>query len=145
MTTSAAFIDCSNLAASAGEENAIRSRSVRTSVRPSRCPSTSTTPADGCWYSDAIRNRDVLPAPFAASHLVAAPSVDPGGYAIRRAARIYPAYWLVLAFFTFVVARVNIYGGHGFLLHTSLTFTYTHIKNPFVIGLPPAWSLVVEV
>src|SRR5262249_53244002 len=29
--------------------------------------------------------------------------------------------------------------------HASLTFTYSHIKNPFVVGLPPAWSLVVEV
>ena len=32
-----------------GEENAIRSRSVRTSQRPSRSPSTSTVPRDGCW------------------------------------------------------------------------------------------------
>ena len=57
---------------------------------------------------------------------------------------MYPAYWLVLAFFTFVVPRINIYGLHGFLLHTSLTQTYVHI-NPFVDGLPPAWSLVVEI
>ena len=40
--------------------------------------------------------------------------------------------------------RINIYGLHGFLLHTTLTQTYVHI-NPFVDGLPPAWSLVVEV
>ncbi len=57
---------------------------------------------------------------------------------------MYPAYWLVLAFFTFVVPRINIYGLHGFLLHTSLTQTYAHI-NPFVDGLPPAWSLVIEI
>ncbi len=66
------------------------------------------------------------------------------GYAVRRITRVYPAYWLVLAFFTFIVPRVNIYGLHGFLLHTTLTQTYVHI-NPFVDGLPPAWSLVVEV
>ncbi|MDQ1449949.1 MAG: hypothetical protein QOC79_2920, partial [Actinomycetota bacterium] len=86
----------------------------------------------------------LLYLPFAASHLAGAAGVDPRGYALRRLARVYPAYWLVLAFFTFVVPRVNIYGVHGFLLHTTLTQTYVHI-NPFVDGLPPAWSLVVEI
>jgi peptidoglycan/LPS O-acetylase OafA/YrhL len=85
----------------------------------------------------------LLYLPFAAAHLRDAPAVDPRGYAVRRIARVYPAYWLVLAFFTFVAPRVNIYGLHGFLMHTLLTQTYAHI-NPFVDGLPPAWSLVVE-
>jgi len=87
----------------------------------------------------------LLYLPFAASHLSESPPVDPRGYAIRRVARVYPAYWLVLAFFTFVVPRANIYGPAGFARHVSLTLTYVHIKNPFVVGLPPAWSLVVEV
>jgi peptidoglycan/LPS O-acetylase OafA/YrhL len=86
----------------------------------------------------------LLYLPFAAAHLNHTTAVDPVGYAIRRIARVYPAYWLVLAFFTFVVPRINIYGLHGFLLHASLTQTYVHI-NPFVDGLPPAWSLVVEI
>lgn len=86
----------------------------------------------------------LLYLPFAAAHLNGAAPVDPRGYAVRRIARVYPAYWLVLAFFTFVVPRINIYGLHGFALHTTLTQTYVHI-NPFVDGLPPAWSLVVEV
>jgi peptidoglycan/LPS O-acetylase OafA/YrhL len=86
----------------------------------------------------------LLYLPFAASHLRDGPGVDARGYALRRLARIYPAYWLVLAFFTFIVPRINIYGWHGFLLHTTLTQTYVHI-NPFVDGLPPAWSLVVEI
>jgi peptidoglycan/LPS O-acetylase OafA/YrhL len=85
----------------------------------------------------------LLYLPFAASHLRDAPDVGLRGYAIRRVARIYPAYWFVLLFFTFVAPRINIYGLHGFLLHTTLTQTYVHI-NPFVDGLPPAWSLVVE-
>ncbi len=87
----------------------------------------------------------LLYLPFAASHLSERPPVDPKGYAVRRVARVYPAYWLVLAFFTFVVPRANIYGFAGFVQHVSLTLTYVHIKNPFVVGLPPAWSLVVEV
>ena len=85
----------------------------------------------------------LLYLPFAAAHLSGGAPVDVRGYATRRVARIYPAYWLVLVFFTFVAPRINIYGLHGFLLHTTLTQTYVHI-NPFVDGLPPAWSLVVE-
>jgi peptidoglycan/LPS O-acetylase OafA/YrhL len=86
----------------------------------------------------------LLYLPFAAAHLRGAPAVDTVSYGLHRIARVYPAYWLVLIFFTVVVPRVNIYGFTGFLLHTSLTQTYAHI-NPFVDGLPPAWSLVVEI
>lgn len=86
----------------------------------------------------------VLYLPFAAAHLRDSPSVDTVSYGMHRIARVYPAYWAVLAFFTFVVPRINIYGLHGFLLHASLTQTYAHI-NPFIDGLPPAWSLVVEI
>jgi peptidoglycan/LPS O-acetylase OafA/YrhL len=86
----------------------------------------------------------LLYLPFAASHLRGAAPVDSVNYAIHRIARIYPAYWAAIAFFTFVVPRVNIYGLHGFLLNATLTQTYVHV-NPFVDGLPPAWSLVVEI
>jgi peptidoglycan/LPS O-acetylase OafA/YrhL len=86
----------------------------------------------------------LLYLPFAAAHLRGASSVDIVSYGIHRIARVYPAYWLVLAFFTFAVPRINLYGFGGFLRHASLTQTYWHI-NPFVDGLPPAWSLVVEI
>ena len=49
----------------------------------------------------------LLYRPFAAAHLNDRPHVDVRGYAIRRFARIYPAYWAVLAFFTFVVSRAT--------------------------------------
>ncbi|HEX5095660.1 MAG TPA: acyltransferase [Acidimicrobiia bacterium] len=87
----------------------------------------------------------LLYLPFAAHHLGKAPAVDTGRYAARRAARIYPAYWVVVAFFTLVIAKAQIFGFDGFLRHFSLTQTYTAEKNPFLVGLPPAWSLVVEV
>jgi peptidoglycan/LPS O-acetylase OafA/YrhL len=87
----------------------------------------------------------LLYLPFARAHGGAGANVDARRYAVRRAARVYPAYWLVLASFTFLVPRANIYGFAGFVRHTSLTFTYVHVRNPFVVGLPPAWSLVVEV
>jgi peptidoglycan/LPS O-acetylase OafA/YrhL len=87
----------------------------------------------------------LLYRPFAAAHLNDGPHVDVRGYAMRRFARIYPAYWAVLAFFTFVVSRASYDGGVSGVLSVTLTKTYVHEKNPYLIGLPPAWSLVVEV
>jgi peptidoglycan/LPS O-acetylase OafA/YrhL len=86
----------------------------------------------------------LLYRPFAASHVAGGRGVELRGYAIRRFARIYPAYWVVLAFFTFVVHRAQIRGVDGFFVNTTLTKTYVHEENPFLIGLPPAWSLVIE-
>jgi peptidoglycan/LPS O-acetylase OafA/YrhL len=86
----------------------------------------------------------LLYLPFAAEHLGGGRHVSWRGFAIRRVARIYPAYWAVIAFFTFVVPRATITGAGGFARSLTLTFTYTRARNPFLVGLPPAWSLVVE-
>jgi len=87
----------------------------------------------------------LLYLPFAAEHLRDGPRVSRSGFAVRRIARIYPAYWAVIAFFTFVVPRATIKGAGGFAQSLTLTFTYVRARNPFLVGLPPAWSLVVEV
>ncbi len=87
----------------------------------------------------------LLYRPFAIAHLREGRPVDLRGYAIRRFARIYPAYWAVLAFFTLVVPRAHVEGLKGFFTNATLTLTYVHLKNPFYEGIPPAWSLVVEV
>jgi len=42
------------------------------------------------------------------------------------------------------VPRATITGAGGFARSLTLTFTYTRARNPFLVGLPPAWSLVVE-
>jgi peptidoglycan/LPS O-acetylase OafA/YrhL len=86
----------------------------------------------------------LLYRPFAAAHLDDGSHVAIGKYALRRVARIYPAYWAVLAFFTFVVHRATIKGVDGFFQNVTLTQTYVRARNPFLVGLPPAWSLVVE-
>ncbi|MGO9872988.1 MAG: acyltransferase family protein [Acidimicrobiia bacterium] len=86
----------------------------------------------------------LLYLPFAAEHLRDGPHVSRRGYATRRFARIFPAYWAVIAFFTFVVPRATIKGVGGFAQSLTLTFTYVRARNPFLVGLPPAWSLVVE-
>ena len=52
----------------------------------------------------------LLYGPFAAAHLAEGSNVDVRRYALRRAARLYPAYWLVLLFFTFVTgSRLEYY------------------------------------
>ncbi|HYL51703.1 MAG TPA: acyltransferase, partial [Acidimicrobiia bacterium] len=86
----------------------------------------------------------LLYRPFAAAHLNTGSPVSLRVYALRRFARIYPAYWAVIAFFSLVVHRAVIVGPAGFFRHVTLTFTYVHVKFPFGDGLPPAWSLVVE-
>lgn len=90
----------------------------------------------------------LLYRPFAQGHRRAAEGTGGGTvairhYALRRVARIYPAYWVVLAFFYWVVPRIAFDNGTPWR-HITLTFTYWHAKNPFLVGLPPAWSLVTE-
>ena len=97
----------------------------------------------GVWVF-FVTSAFLLYRPFAAAHLSSTPSINLGGYALRRVARIYPAYWAVLAFFLFVVPKARIFGTDGYLLNLTLTQTYARMTNPFLIGLPPAWSLVVE-
>lgn len=87
----------------------------------------------------------LLYRPFAASHLRATPPLDLRGYTLRRFARIYPAYWAALAFFVYVVPRAHVSGATEVFTNVTLTLTYVHLKNPFLVGIPPAWSLVVEV
>lgn len=85
----------------------------------------------------------LLYRPYAAAHFAGASPVALGAYLSRRAARIYPAYWVALAFFTIVIPRATIVGTKGFLLHATLTQGYS--QNTLLSGLPVAWSLVVEV
>jgi peptidoglycan/LPS O-acetylase OafA/YrhL len=103
------------------------------------------------WVLDAgvwiffVTSGFLLYRPFVDAHLNGRARPNIPVYALRRISRIYPAYWVVLAFFTFIVPRVHIVGTDGFIVNATLTKTYVHEKNPFVVGLPPAWSLVVEV
>lgn len=90
----------------------------------------------------------LLYRPFAAAHRDRSRSPSVGPYAVRRAARIYPAYWCVLAFFAWVVPRLVIDDSTGVWRHVLLVQTYVRTEapfGPFGDGLPPAWSLVVEV
>ena len=87
----------------------------------------------------------LLYRPFVEANLNDGRPVGLRGYAIRRVARIYPAYWAVLAFFTFVIPKTNLAGVGESLRNVTLTQTYVPARNPFLVGVPPAWSLVVEI
>ena len=84
--------------------------------------------------------------PFAAANLAGAPRPALRSYFIRRATRIYPAYWVALTMFL-VTHEVRIRGGfRSYLAHYALVHTYRP-ENLLTAneGLGPAWSLVVEV
>ncbi len=85
--------------------------------------------------------------PFARARAAGQPAPALRQYAIRRALRIYPAYWLALVV---LLVRDDIYvnGFTNFLKHASLTHQYwsdfgkVGTREP---GMVVAWTLVVEV
>jgi peptidoglycan/LPS O-acetylase OafA/YrhL len=88
----------------------------------------------------------LLYRPFVAGNLSARAAPSLRAYFTRRIARIYPAYWLVLAFFTLVVHQLTVRGTKNAILDTTLTYTYaSRSLSQLFQGLPVAWSLVVEV
>lgn len=85
----------------------------------------------------------VLYRPFAKAHRRKKRGPSLGGYFRRRFLRIFPAYWLVLTIgFAFGVTFLA--GIASTVSNYLLVQTYVH-QPSFVVGLDPAWTLVVEV
>ena len=84
--------------------------------------------------------------PFAAANLSGMPLPRLQTYAIRRALRIFPAYWVALSVFL-IAGEVRIQGGFWrYVAHYGLVQTYLPEDLRYVFdGIGPAWSLVVEV
>ncbi|MDP1820835.1 MAG: acyltransferase [Acidimicrobiales bacterium] len=80
--------------------------------------------------------------PFAKALLHGEERPAPLGYVARRAARIWPAYLVVLVSIT-VAGFAELDGIRGFLKHATLTYNYFDDRGG--VGLTPAWTLVVEV
>jgi peptidoglycan/LPS O-acetylase OafA/YrhL len=85
--------------------------------------------------------------PFVRSRLAATPSRGHVGpslrrYALRRAARINPAYWLAVGVFV-AAGDIRIDGAAALVQHLTLTQTYFGV--PEGQGLAIAWTLVIEV
>lgn len=80
--------------------------------------------------------------PFIRARVAGRPLPSLGRYALRRAARIYPAYWLAVAVFL-AAGDIRIDGAGALVRH--LTLTQTYFGAPAGEGLAIAWTLVVEV
>ena len=84
----------------------------------------------------------VLYRPFAKAHRSGQRGPRLGSYFRRRFLRIFPAYWLVLTVGVCVLGVIHLYQGSVFANYF-LVQDYFH--EPFLTGLGPAWTLVIEV
>lgn len=66
------------------------------------------------------------------------------GFLIRRAFRIYPAYWVAFAFDMWLGWQLRLSTNIGWLTNITLTDDYFRNAEP-TSGLPQSWTLVVEV
>jgi peptidoglycan/LPS O-acetylase OafA/YrhL len=84
----------------------------------------------------------LLYRPFARAHLDASEPVDVRRFYVRRALRIYPAYWIALTAVIIAFQNARIDGLMQYVLHYGLVQIYT---PKLVAGIIPAWTLAVEV
>jgi len=82
--------------------------------------------------------------PFVRAHLQRGSGVALGEYAWRRFWRIYPAYWVALAF-AWAVGYIEIIGFEGTWKHGLLLRRYFDPENMGGEGMRESWTLVVEV
>jgi peptidoglycan/LPS O-acetylase OafA/YrhL len=85
----------------------------------------------------------VLYRPFAARRLAGHPARSFTEYAVRRAARILPAYWVALAIVALVLNLHYVFSPTGLLRYYA--FAQVYDQRTFQLGLPSAWSLDVDV
>lgn len=91
----------------------------------------------------------LLYRPFVAAHLADRRSPDVRAFAVRRALRIYPAYWVALVA-AVVILQSNVFlaGASRWFAHLTLVHMYipeSRIDGLVPQGLLPSWTLVVEV
>jgi peptidoglycan/LPS O-acetylase OafA/YrhL len=83
--------------------------------------------------------------PFAAANLTGRPRPGLRDYFVRRALRIYPAYWAALLVL-WLVGWVHFEGGAS-VRHvvTEILLVHTYFTTATIDGIPQSWTLVVEV
>jgi Predicted acyltransferases len=85
----------------------------------------------------------LLYQPFVASALADEPPPNLGRYYLRRFARIFPAYWVALAVWLFVIGPDQIHGLGDVAEYFGLAQNYH--AGSLLRGLGVAWTLVIEV
>jgi len=85
----------------------------------------------------------LLYRPWAAARLAGEPPPSARRYAVRRALRILPAYWLALSVIALLAGRSDVFSWPGALVHYGLFQGYD--AGRFTGGIGPAWTLSIEV
>ena len=85
----------------------------------------------------------VIYRPFARARLAGEPLPDLRRYALRRVARIVPAYWVALALIALWLGLGEVFTPSG--LVTYFGFAQVYRSGTTAGGIPQAWSLCVEV
>jgi peptidoglycan/LPS O-acetylase OafA/YrhL len=85
----------------------------------------------------------LLYRPFALAHQAERPSGSVRHYALRRLTRIYPAYWIALAVFMYVLGSLRFQSVADTVFGFSLLQLYH--SGTILQGLPQAWTLCVEI
>lgn len=85
----------------------------------------------------------LLYSPFASAALAGLPSPNLTRYYVRRFARIFPAYWVAVTVYLFVVGPNQVHGVADAAEFLGLAQNY-HAGN-MLRGLGVAWTLVIEV
>ena len=85
----------------------------------------------------------LLYRPWARAAMVAGEGPAVGGYALRRAARILPAYWLMVAFTLLLLPEIQPVRWQAWPVHLGLLHIY--VPGFTLEGLTQTWSLATEV
>jgi len=85
----------------------------------------------------------LLYRPWARAAMVDAPGPALGGYALRRAARILPAYWVMVAFTLLLLPEIQPVRWEAWPVHLGMLHIY--IPGFTLEGLTQTWSLATEV
>jgi peptidoglycan/LPS O-acetylase OafA/YrhL len=83
----------------------------------------------------------LLYRPFARARLAGAGTPSVRNYAVRRALRIFPAYWIVLAF---TALWFGIHSGEFLVKYAALVHVYDAEALSALPALRPSWTLGVE-
>ena len=85
----------------------------------------------------------LLYRPWARAAMAAGHGPAVGGYALRRAARILPAYWLMVAFTLLLLPEIQPVRWEAWPVHLGLVHIY--VPGFTLEGLTQTWSLATEV
>lgn len=85
----------------------------------------------------------LLYRPWVAARLAGASTPDVRVYALRRALRIVPAYWVALIAIALAADRDDVFSWPGALVHYG--FLQAYDPERFTGGIGQAWTLTVEV